>query len=269
MSDQEKSAWVRELAPVASPRSLMFHVTEHKKGSHGLAELIRQEAFARVVSRVQSPLFHIWQRPATVLLGGRERALPFLQKGMDHLRAVGYETVVRPFGGLAVPLDRGVLNLTYMTPRDVPIETAFRAMAELLCELLSPLSIEVGEVPQAYCPGRYDLHIGGVKVAGLAQRRLRGVVQVSAALNVTPASVSRAALIRSFYQHATTGREAWVPHVSDDAVGDLLSFGCAAASSSERMIAHIKHGLARYWTLRAVIEPTHDEQEDALRRLSP
>lgn len=269
MSEREKAARKEKMVSAVSSRTLMFHVTHHEKGSHGLTELIRQEALARVVSRVQMPLFHMWQRPATVLLGSRERALPFLQRGIDVLRAIGYETVVRPFGGLAVPLDLGVLNLTYMIPGDLSIDEAFRAMAELLCNFFSPLAIEVGEVPHAYCPGRYDLHIGGVKVAGLAQRRLRGVVQVSAALNVTPTAVARAALIRSFYEHAASGSEVWVPDILDEAVGELLSFGYEPASSTERLIAHIKQRLELDRTLVDVIEPTCDEEVDALRRLAP
>lgn len=59
--------------------------------------------------------------------------------------------------------------------------------------------IEAFEVVGSYCPGDYDLSIGGRKFAGISQRRVKKGVAVQIYICLRGSGVERAAVIRDFY----------------------------------------------------------------------
>lgn len=77
-------------------------------------------------------------------------------------------------------------------------------MVELMKRMLKSYEakIEAYEIEGSYCPGSYDLSIGGKKFAGISQRRLRGGVAVQIYLCADKSGSERADLIRRFYQAA-------------------------------------------------------------------
>jgi octanoyl-[GcvH]:protein N-octanoyltransferase len=66
---------------------------------------------------------------------------------------------------------------------------------------------EAYEIVGSYCPGSYDLSIGGKKFAGISQRRMRGGVAVQIYLCVDGSGSERAALIGEFYKRGLKGEE--------------------------------------------------------------
>jgi octanoyl-[GcvH]:protein N-octanoyltransferase len=56
------------------------------------------------------------------------------------------------------------------------------------------LDPEVGELPGEYCAGAHSIHLGGVKVAGAAQRVVRGAALFAAVVLVGGGDLIRAAL---------------------------------------------------------------------------
>jgi octanoyl-[GcvH]:protein N-octanoyltransferase len=62
--------------------------------------------------------------------------------------------------------------------------------------------IEAREIVGSYCPGSYDLSIGGKKFAGISQRRLKRGVAVQIYLCVNGSGSRRAELVRGFYRLA-------------------------------------------------------------------
>src|SRR5690606_33347425 len=123
------------------------------------------------------PLVHLWRHERAFVLGLRDSRLPNAPEAMDWLEREGYRVMVRNSGGAAVPLDRGVVNVTLIQrsrPGQISLNDDFRLMAEVLGKTLRPFGIrfDAGEVAGSYCPGEFDLSIGGRKFCGIAQRRL-------------------------------------------------------------------------------------------------
>ncbi|WP_316572204.1 lipoate--protein ligase family protein [Neobacillus sp. YIM B06451] len=151
-----------------------------------------------------------WVHRDTVVLGIQDTKLPYLGEGLEFLRAMGYTPIVRNSGGLAVVLDEGVLNISLVFPekeRGIDINRGYDAMWMLVREMFADFGkdIEAREIVGSYCPGSYDLSIGGKKFAGISQRRLRRGVAVQIYLSVENSGGKRAELIRDFYLRALKG----------------------------------------------------------------
>ncbi|MED1017370.1 biotin/lipoate A/B protein ligase family protein [Bacillus atrophaeus] len=148
-----------------------------------------------------------WVHHQTIVLGIQDTRLPYLEDGVRLLEDEGYRVIVRNSGGLAVVLDEGVLNISLIfedQKKGIDIDRGYEAMVELMKRMLKSYEakIEAYEIEGSYCPGSYDLSIGGKKFAGISQRRLRGGVAVQIYLCADKSGSERADLIRRFYQAA-------------------------------------------------------------------
>jgi len=161
---------------------------------------------------VSAPVARAWLHEKTVVLGIQDSRLPFLESGICYLHDQGYKTVVRNSGGLAVVLDEGVLNITLVfSEKDqrIAINQGYDAMVEFIRFMFKDAhaEIEAKEIVGSYCPGSYDLSIGGKKFAGISQRRVRNGVAVQIYLCVNESGSKRAAMIREFYRLAKGQKE--------------------------------------------------------------
>lgn len=148
-----------------------------------------------------------WVHHDTIVLGIQDTRLPYLQEGISLLEEAGYQAIVRNSGGLAVVLDSGVLNVSLIfqdKKNGIDIDRGYEAMFELVKRMLSSYdaAIEAYEIKGSYCPGSFDLSIGGRKFAGISQRRLRGGVAVQIYLCADQSGSGRAELIKRFYDTA-------------------------------------------------------------------
>lgn len=132
--------------------------------------------------------------------------VPRSYRNNHHFEAVrrqwavrGIPVVVRPSGGGAVPLEEGILNLSLAWHTRLPALTdadgIYRALCRLLAEPLERLGIEcqTQAVPDSFCDGRFNLSVGGRKVAGTAQHWSRagaGYVVMAHALLVVEADLA-------------------------------------------------------------------------------
>lgn len=180
--------------------------------------------------RLPSPIVHLWRHERAFVLGLRDSRLPNAAAAMEWLeREEGRRVMVRNSGGAAVPLDPGVVNVTLMqasVPGRLGMNDDFRLMADVLADALAPFGVafDAGEVAGSYCPGDFDLSVGGRKFCGLAQRRQLRAYAVQAFVNAEGDSRERAALVREFYRRAGAGGAAPAPGVLDvrgDAMGSL------------------------------------------------
>lgn len=148
-----------------------------------------------------------WVHHNTIVLGIQDTRLPFLQEGLRFFKSKGYQSIVRNSGGLAVVLDEGVLNISLIFPeveKGIDINRGYDTMWELIQRMFAdfPLEIEAREIVGSYCPGSYDLSIGGKKFAGISQRRLKKGVAVQIYLCVNGSGSKRAELVKQFYHLA-------------------------------------------------------------------
>ncbi len=185
-----------------------------------LQAFVDQEALMLYSRATSIRLLHAWRHERGLLAGARDAALASWPQTVEGLCGQGFSVLVRPFGGSAVPIDHGVLNVTLIMPEEPPLDAAFRELAEwLVAALVDYGRVDIGEVAAGYCPGRYDLALGGKKISGIAQRRLRGVVAVSAFVNLYPVEYSRTALVKSMY----AAESAQTPAIDLSVVSDLVT----------------------------------------------
>lgn len=169
-----------------------------------------EEVECRRIGNGELPLIHIWRHERAFILGLRDRKLAYAQDAMKWLKRQGYTVVVRHSGGAAVPLDRGVINLSILLPKVqafMDFKEDFKMMAALLRTSLRALTDDVqsGEIIGAYCPGEYDLSIQGKKFCGIAQRRQTNAVIVQAFIVIEGSGAARAKLVQDFYHRASGG----------------------------------------------------------------
>ncbi|EFR44304.1 lipoate--protein ligase family protein [Streptococcus pseudoporcinus] len=151
---------------------------------------------------------HFWPLENTVILGMIDRQLPSFENAKKYLEDQGYQVAIRNIGGLAVVSDSGVLNFSLCLPIGQNDDSSFRIadgyliMVDLIKEALksSGKVIDVEEISQSYCPGKYDLSIDGKKFAGIAQRRKKNAVLISIYLSVSGDQEERCRLLSHFYK---------------------------------------------------------------------
>jgi len=166
-----------------------------------------EEIACRQVGEAGVPLLHLWRHTHAVILGLRDRKLPGAPNAMHWLEEKGYRVGVRHSGGAVVPLDAGVLNVTLMLPKQpgqMEMKDDFRLMQTILDRVLrnAGLILEQGEIAGSYCPGEYDLSIGGRKFCGIAQRRQTRAIAVQAFVLVEGSGDARTELVKGFYERA-------------------------------------------------------------------
>ncbi|WCK53619.1 biotin/lipoate A/B protein ligase family protein [Aneurinibacillus sp. Ricciae_BoGa-3] len=181
---------------------------------------------ASVSEGVSPAVIRGWVHQNFVVLGNRDYRLARVQEGMQYLAQEGFEAIVRNSGGAAVVLDEGVFNLSLVLPAEgafSAINAGYDAMVRLIRLLLQPYqaTVDTGEIHGSYCPGDYDVSIGGRKFGGLAQRRRRGAVAVQAFFLVSGSGASRANMVRGFYERAAGAHDEGYPVVVSDRVASL------------------------------------------------
>jgi octanoyl-[GcvH]:protein N-octanoyltransferase len=165
-------------------------------------EMAVTEALLRAVAAGTVPAAARVFRPGpTMAFGRRDALLPGFPAAAEAARAAGYAPVVRLGGGHAAGYDEGSLLVELITAQErvgIGIEERFAAAAAVLEDALRAVGIEpvTGELPGEYCPGRWSLHAAGtgVKLAGLAQRSIRGAALTTAFVAVEGGPRLRTAL---------------------------------------------------------------------------
>ncbi|QDP41703.1 lipoate--protein ligase family protein [Radiobacillus deserti] len=180
-----------------------------------------------ISNQTSHPAARLWVHDQTIVLGIPDARLPYVKEATDWLRSKEYDVVVRNSGGLAVVLDRGVLNVSLLIPdaKAVSIHDGYEAMVSFIQAMFQDLTtnIEAFEVVGSYCPGDYDLSIGGKKFAGISQRRVKNGTAVQIYLCVEGDGKARAELIRQFYAIGLQGEKGKFsyPDVDPDTMASL------------------------------------------------
>jgi octanoyl-[GcvH]:protein N-octanoyltransferase len=144
------------------------------------------EAFARELRAAAGlapgeAVLHGWLPRRTFLFTRRDTRAPGYAAAVRCAEAMGFTAAVRESGGEAVPLDEGTVCADLLLPGEgLPLRQAFAAAAAAIVAAVERLGLTavVGRVDGAYCPGDFDIAVGGRKFAGLAQRRTRQAVVV-------------------------------------------------------------------------------------------
>lgn len=203
------------------------------------------------------PVLHLWSHPGGVALGLRDSKLPRAAQAMEELERRGIRTAVRHSGGAAVPLDAGIVSVSLLLPKSpgkLDFHDDFRLLASLITEAVAESHpqaaalIRAEEVAGSYCPGDFDLSIGGRKFCGIAQRRQSSAYFVHAFVVVSGPGLARGELIRSFYEDASAGDASLdYPRVRPETIAALGELG--GPDSAAGFTAALRQALTRRGTL--------------------
>lgn len=169
------------------------------------------DAIATAVGNEEvAPTVRIWVHDKTIVLGIPDSRLPYLDKGLEWIKTNNYQAVIRNSGGLAVALDKGVVNVSFIIPNidKVSIHDGYDLMYHFVQQMFSHYTNEIKayEIIGSYCPGDYDLSINGIKFAGISQRRVRNGIAVQIYIDVAGNSSERAMTVQQFY-HVSKGTQ--------------------------------------------------------------
>lgn len=213
------------------------------------------DAIATAVgNKTALPTARMWVHSPTLVLGIPDSRLPYLEEGVAYMEEQQHQVVIRNSGGLAVLLDQGVLNVSFILPNDkkLSIHEGYELMYHFIQQLFSPYTdaILAYEIVGSYCPGDYDLSIRGIKFAGISQRRVRQGVAVQIYLDVEGSSYERAALVRRFYELSKKGETTkhTYPQVNPQVMGTISQL-TNHTFTVEGVILKIKHLLNQSFQL--------------------
>src|SRR3954447_8873262 len=195
-------------------------------------------ALLRQVGAGEKPATARIFRPGATMAFGRLDALDVeaYDNGRAAARAHGFTPLLRLGGGHAAGYDEGSVLVEIVTPVETIAEgipERFATATALLVESLATLGIaaRVGELPGEYCAGDWSVNAAGVKLAGTAQRSIRGASLVTAMLIAEGGGRLRAVLTDVY---AALGI-AWRPQTAG-AANDIVS-SLTAADAERGLIA--------------------------------
>ncbi|PAF18866.1 octanoyltransferase [Terribacillus saccharophilus] len=245
-----------------------FRIIDHS-GEDGpeqaMASFAIDDALAiSVGENLAPPTARLWVHDRTIMLGIPDSRLPYIKEGISYLQEKGYKAVVRNSGGLAVLLDKGVVNLSFIFPdaKHIGIHDGYQAMVSFIQYIFQDLTdkIEAFEVVGSYCPGTYDLSIDGRKFAGISQRRVKDGSAVQIYLCVDGSGASRAEIVQGFYQRAKKDAETrfTFPAVVPETMASLEEL-LQVPLTSEQVCKRIVDGLASITAINPSSEMTVQE----------
>ena len=160
--------------------------------SHALLQLVAQ--------RVRPATARVYEPGRTVAFSKLDSHLPGFGAACEAARAHGYEPVIRLGGGHAAAYGPGCLIHEEIVPHHSTLEglTERYAHESAIVEqalLTHGVTVTAGQLDGEYCAGAHSLHAGGVKVAGIAQRVVKGAALVSTVVLVDAGPSLRAVLV--------------------------------------------------------------------------
>jgi lipoate-protein ligase A len=135
-------------------------------------------------------LLRIYRPGPTAAFGRLDVLRPGFAAACAVARELGLTPVIRSAGGHAAPYDARSLVVEHVVAAaDVTagLEARFAAASEGLRRALEGLGLDarVGELAGEYCPGAHSVNLGGrLKVAGIAQRAIRGAAMTGVIVTV-------------------------------------------------------------------------------------
>lgn len=173
----------------------------------------------------RGPVLRCYRPPATVAFGRRDSFLPGFAAAARAALRHGFAPVIRAAGGRAAAYDEGSLVLDEIFPAAdsiAGIEARFAEDAQRQAGVLRGLGVDarVGELPGEYCPGAFSVNArGATKLAGAAQRIIRGAWQFSTVVVIDHADAVRAVLDDVYGALGLTWDPATVGAVADEVPG--------------------------------------------------
>ncbi|MCZ8514670.1 lipoate--protein ligase family protein [Paenibacillus filicis] len=259
-------------AEIFPPETLLLDRMAGTDEADVLYPFALEELLCRYIGEGGPPIVHLWRHPRALVMGLRDSRLPGAAAAKRWLEEQGYAVGVRNSGGAAVPLDFGVVNVTLMLPirrgPGIGFRDDFERMYLFISEALKEtgMAVDKGEIQGAFCPGDFDLSIGGRKFCGIAQRRQAKAFAIQAFVITEGNGKEKADLARQFYDIAAEGADERSDHprVSSDSMASLeeltgLQGGAAAFADAVKRVVREGQAGSGSGTNRSIWLPGREE----------
>lgn len=242
---------MNKLEQLYSKQTVLLLDQEILAADENLVPFALTDTLVAYAEKFQQPILHFWQLDQTMILGMKDTRVPFLTEGLFSLKNNNYHAVVRNSGGLGVIADTGTLNISLILPQPsdhkFTIDEGYIFMWNWIRAAFEKTGkkIEAYEITTSYCPGTFDLSIGGKKFAGIAQRRVRNGLAVMAYLSINGNQQARGETVRDFYRaglnegFGTNGYPAVEPAVMEN-LATLLDSPLTIEGTKEKLLTAFK-----------------------------
>ena len=153
-----------------------------------------------VADRTRAATARVYEPGKTVAFSKLDSHAPGFAAACEAARAHGYEPVIRLGGGHAAAYGPGCVIHEEIVPHRSTLEglgERYAHESQLVQQALlgHGVTVTAGQLDGEYCAGAHSLHTGGVKVAGIAQRVIKGAALVSTVVLVDAGPSLRAVLV--------------------------------------------------------------------------
>ena len=209
----------------------------------------------------RGPVARVFRPGPTMAFGRLDALAPGYEAARAAAREHGFTPLLRLGGGHAAGYDEGSVLVEVVRPIATiaqGIPERFADITALLTEALETLGItpRVGELPGEYCAGDWSVNAAGIKLAGTAQRSIRGASLVTAMVVVEGGARLRGALTAVYAALDI----AWRPATAGGASDIVRSL--SAGDAERALIATLA---ARERLTAATLEPRTLERAATLR----
>jgi octanoyl-[GcvH]:protein N-octanoyltransferase len=179
---------------------------------------------ARVAGGELPESFRLARTPATLSFGRLDTHAAGFPDAVRAAKEHGFAPVHRLGGGRAAVFHEGTLAFGWAVADEEPrtgTHQRFAWLAALVAEAIASLGLDarVGALPGEYCPGDYSIHVGPVKVVGIAQRITKAASYTEGVIVVTGGERVRDVLVPVY---DALGLE-WDPSTAGDLGGPSLA----------------------------------------------
>jgi lipoate-protein ligase A len=244
------------------------------------ADLAYSTTLLRAVQHgtITEPIVRLYRPEPTVSFGQQDVRMAGYEVAQEMSRQHGFIPTVRKVGGRAAAYHRGSLVIDHIQPEQDAMfgfRERFEYFGELFTSMLGRLGVKaaVGEIPGEYCAGEYSVHAvldskHRIKLAGTAQRVVKGAWLFSTSLVVEEAAPVRAVLTDVYraldlpLDPTTVGAvEDAAPGVTVEDVIDELQLSYAQEFFSETAVDDAASQLVEtsWSTLRSSVPPGEDQ----------
>ena len=167
-------------------------------GTASADQAVSQGLIEQIARGDSDGAIRIWKPVPVLALSRLDELRPGAERAREAAAAAGVDAVRRVSGGHAVVLGAGSFCVGIGEPA-VTFEGSrerYERLTKALLESFRSLGVvaEQGELEGEWCPGAWSIRAQGVKLAGLAQRAVKGAAWAEAVVDLAPDEHSRALL---------------------------------------------------------------------------
>jgi lipoate-protein ligase A len=167
-------------------------------GSASEDHAISRALLERVAHGEIDGALRIWAPVPALALSRLDELRAGADAAVSAAERAGLQTVRRVSGGHAVVLGSGSFCVGFAEPAVTfeGTQERYERLSDAIVDALAQVGVaaERGELPGEWCPGAWSIRSGRVKLAGLAQRAIKGGAWVEAIIDLAPDAATRALL---------------------------------------------------------------------------